>query len=89
MNGRRHDGLFESRVFGHVDGHFELGQNVLGYQERLVEHLVQHSDGDVPVTEHGRLGQLEFGREHPAGGQGSTPVFHAVTLAVLLQQNKL
>lgn len=55
MNGRRHDGLFESRMFRYVDGHFEFGQNVFGYYERLMEDLIEHVDGNVPITEHRRF----------------------------------
>lgn len=62
------NGLFEGGMFGHVDGHFKLGQNVFGDQERLMENLVEHGDGDVPITEHGRLGQLKFRREDSSGG---------------------
>lgn len=83
VNGGGYSGLFEGVVFGHVDGHFELGQNVFGHQKRLAEDLIEHGDGDVPVAEDRRLGKLKFRREDAAGRQRSAPVFHAVAFPVL------
>lgn len=83
MYGGGYDGLFERGVFGYVDGHFELGQYVFGHQESLVEHLIEYRDGDIPVTEYGRLGQLEFRREDAARRERPAPVFHPVAFAVL------
>lgn len=52
VNGGGYDRLFKSRVFGYVDGYFELRQNVFGHQERLVENLIENGNGNVPVAEH-------------------------------------
>lgn len=71
-----------------VSRHLKVGQDVLGDLERLGEGLVQDGGSDVPVTEHGRLGERQLAGEHPPRDGHLLPLLHPVALAVLAQVYK-
>uniref|UniRef100_A0A8D8LIX1 Uncharacterized protein n=1 Tax=Cacopsylla melanoneura TaxID=428564 RepID=A0A8D8LIX1_9HEMI len=79
------DGYFrvlERRMLGDIDVHFKLGQNIFGHGELLGELLIQHVDGDVPVTQHRLFGELQISGEYTTSGEGTGPLLDTVTFAI-------
>lgn len=83
MNENADLSFLEGRVRGRVNGHLELGQNVFGNLDALLEGLTADHSDDLPVAQNRRLGQLQLAVEYALMQPRPLPLFYSVALAVL------
>ncbi len=83
LDGGDHFRFVEGQVLRQVDGHLELGQDVLGHLERLAVRLARDDGRDVPIAQHRLVRQLQLRREHALLGEHAAPLFDPVALSVL------